>query len=73
MRLLSSIQDFVKANRRCKKCDVITVEADMIEVFATYIKSPSVFVADRIFIDAKYLWQSEYTAIMSSEGLENVS
>ena len=70
MKLLESMSDFVKTNKRCKKYELITVEdsdtGEMIEIFATYVKSPSVLVADRLFIDAKYLWNTEFTAIMSS-------
>jgi hypothetical protein len=35
-----------------------------------HIKSPSFLVADRLFIDAKYLWPEENMVIVSSLGCE---
>lgn len=70
MKLLTSIEDFYRSNKRCKKCDVISVEKtvneQLVEIYASYIKSPTVLVNDRIFLDAKYIWPEEKTAIMSS-------
>ena len=72
MKLMENINDFEKANKRCKKCDILAVEPDenegKIEIYASFVKSPTVLVADRVFVDAKYLWQNEYLTIMSSEG-----
>ena len=75
MKILEKVQDFTKANNKCRKCEVITVlegetNNDKIEVYANYIKSPTIVVSDRIFIDAKYLWPDETLAIMSSQGNE---
>jgi hypothetical protein len=40
------------------------------ELYAMHIKSPSFLVADRMFIDAKYLFKEEHMVIVSSFGCE---
>lgn len=58
--LQTRILDFCKANRMVKHVDVIESGGSGVlkdfELYAMHIKSPSFLVADRIFIDAKYLW-----------------
>ena len=40
------------------------------ELYAMHIKSPSFLVADRIFIDGKYIFPGENMVIVSSHGCE---
>jgi hypothetical protein len=64
------ILDFCKTNRMVKHVDVIESGGRGLlkdfELYAMHIKSPSFLVADRIFIDAKYLWPEENMVIVSS-------
>lgn len=74
MHLMESVIDFVKVNSRCRKCEVITVEdpgdGDLVEIYASYIKSPTILVSGRIFIDAKYMSRDESLVVMSGIGNE---
>ena len=40
------------------------------ELYAMHIKSPSFLVADRVFIDGKYIFPGEDMVIVSSFGCE---
>lgn len=60
-----------KNTRSCKRIDIIHVEKDSdceIEIFANLVLSPTMLIAGRLFIDAKYLFRSENLVIMSSRG-----
>ena len=72
--LQERIQDFCKANRMVKHVDVIQSGGSGLlrnfELYAMHIKSPSFLVADRIFIDAKYIFVDENMVIVSSHGCD---
>jgi hypothetical protein len=72
--LQERIQDFCKANRMVKHVDVIQSGGSGLlrnfELYAMHIKSPSFLVADRFFIDAKYLFPDESMVIVSSHGCD---
>jgi hypothetical protein len=42
-----------------------------VEIFSTLLKSPTVLISDRTFIDAKYIYPEFNIAMMSSQGLES--
>ncbi len=68
------MESYSKANSGLKKCEVITNEclnkegSDVVEIYASIIKSPTSFMSDRLVIDAKYLWPEENLVIFSSLG-----
>lgn len=61
MNVVRHVVNYTRANKNLKKVELIR-EEDIhdgnppIETFATYIKSPAAFVAERIFVDSKYIW-----------------
>jgi hypothetical protein len=64
-----------KCSRLCKKIDMIESGADeegKVEVYASYVNSPTRMISGRMFIDAKYLWEKENIVIMTSEGNEKL-
>ena len=70
-----SIAQFCKANRLVKGVDVIEAINDPnlitnYELFAMFIKSPTILIADRVMFDAKYVWNDEAVVIVSSLGCE---
>lgn len=77
MALLQHQENFIKCNKRCRNFEILAVEEEPylesqsasggsgIEVFVTLIKSPTILVSDRLFIDAKYLWDKECVSILS--------
>ena len=75
MKLLQVQKEFVKANKRCKSFEMLGVEEQrdvksQVEIFATYVKSPSFLVSDRVFIDSKFLWNEEFVSISTGLGLD---
>ncbi len=72
MKLTSKVYDFVKSNARNKKCELIEVIPDVngteIEIYASHVKSGTIIVSDRIFVDAKYIYPEENLVLMSSIG-----
>jgi len=58
---MTHIDQYSKANASIRKIDIITQEdlgkGDLVEIYASYIKSPTSLMSDRVTIDAKYLWQ----------------
>ncbi len=73
-KLQERIQDFCKANRMVKRVDLIESGGRGVlsnfELYAMHIKSPTILVSDRIFIDAKYIFEEENMVIVSSYGCE---
>lgn len=73
-QLQEKIHDFCKANRMVKHVDLIETGGSGVlqgfELYAMHIKSPSFLVADRIFIDGKYIFREENMVIVSSHGCE---
>ena len=73
-KLQEKIHDFCKANRMVKQVDLIETGGygvlSNFELYAMHIKSPSILVSDRIFIDGKYIFQDENMVIVSSHGCE---
>jgi hypothetical protein len=74
--LLRKQEYFVKTSKRSKHFEMLAEEyvGDMtepIEIFCSILKSPTILISDRTFIDAKYIWPDDSIAIMSSQGLED--
>jgi hypothetical protein len=70
-----TIRDFCKANRLVSGIDVIEAIDDPAiiknyELYAMFIKSPTFLIADRVMIDAKYVWKEDCVVIVSSLGCE---
>ena len=71
LKVLNHIKNFTKANKHLKECDVIE-EIDLkdgdpvVQIYSSVIKPPSSFIAERLFIDAKYIWTEEMMCLMSS-------
>jgi hypothetical protein len=70
-----TIREFCKANRLVRGVDVIEAIDDPAittnyELYAMFIKSPTFLIADRLMIDAKYVWKDECVVIVSSLGCE---
>jgi len=66
----------VKQNKRVKAFELLATELyednpHTVEIYATMIKSPTFLVSDRIFIDAKFLWNEEHVSISTGLGLES--
>ena len=69
IKLYQKMELAIKTNRRCKKLDILAVEkSEMgnIEIYMTLINSPTMLISERVFIDAKYIFEKEMTIIMSS-------
>jgi hypothetical protein len=77
LKVLNHIKNITKANKHLKECDVIE-EIDLgdgdpvVQIYSSVIKPPSAFIAERLFIDAKYIWTQEMMCLMSSQGNERV-
>jgi hypothetical protein len=73
MQVMIHIYNFTKVNKNMKKCELIE-EIDLcdkdptVQIYSSFIKPRSAFIAGRIFVDAKYIWSNENLCIMSSEG-----
>ena len=66
----------MKTNKRVKSFELLGTEQHTdnpspVEIYATLIKSPTILVSDRIFIDAKFLWNDEFVSISTGLGLES--
>jgi hypothetical protein len=63
-------------NTHCKKCEVVpNAEGD--EIFVTFIKSPGMFIAGRVLVDARYTLKdsetNDFLVIFSSKGNEEIA
>ncbi|TNV80609.1 hypothetical protein FGO68_gene8835 [Halteria grandinella] len=75
MSLLRRQEDFVKTNKRTKRFDMLELEqhddmSEPVEIFSSILKSPTILISERTFIDAKYVWPEDNIAIMSSQGMD---
>jgi hypothetical protein len=70
VEMQKDVRDFLSANKMCMNVDMLeqitSGPLEGVQIYAMYIKSPSFLVADRLFIDAKYLWCEENLVIVSS-------
>lgn len=76
MSLLRRQEDFVKTNKRTKRFDMLELEqhddmSEPVEIFSSILKSPTILISERTFIDAKYVWPEDNIAIMSSQGMDD--
>ena len=69
-------------NEHCLKCECISRESDdltgeTVDIFATMIKSPAMFISARIFVDARYMLKDpvkdQYIIMFSSRGNEAIA
>ena len=69
-------------NEHCLKCECISREVDSltgesVDIFATMIKSPAMFISGRIFVDARYMLKDplkdQYIIMFSSQGNEAIA
>lgn len=70
VEMQKDVRDFLSANKLCMGVDMLhqmtSGPLEGVQIYAMKIKSPSFLVADRLFIDAKYLWCDENLVIVSS-------
>ena len=72
MSIMEKVETFSKANSGVKNCVIACEElgapSDFVEIYASFIKSPTSLISDRVVIDAKYLWPQEFMVTFSSRG-----
>lgn len=76
MALLLRQERFVSSNKRTKRFNMLEVVhyedmSEPVEIYSSILKSPTVLISERTFIDAKYIWPETSTAIMSSQGMDH--
>ena len=74
MSIMNKMENFSKANSGVKNsviaCEELGTPSDVVEIYASFIKSPTSLISDRVVIDAKYLCPQENMVIFSSMGNE---
>ena len=72
MSIMDRVEYFSKASPGSKNCVIAREElgtaSDVVEIYASHIKSPTSLISDRLVIDAKYLVPQEHIVMMSSKG-----
>lgn len=60
VEMQKDVRDFLSANKLCMGVDMLqeitSGPLQDVQIYALKIKSPSFLVADRLYIDTKYLW-----------------